>query len=458
MDSIEASLAALRKGVMVLCVDDFERENEGDFIGSAAACTREQMALVVRHSTGIVCAPMSAARARALELPLMCPATADAFRTAFTVSVDARAGTSTGVSAADRCATLHALAAGGAAPGDFHRPGHIFPLLAREAGVLARAGHTEASLDLLTLAGGGPVAFLCEVVSSEHEATGDMARLPELQRLAPRLGLPLVSIADLQRYRYRREALVRAAGAPGCFASLHFPGVEYACQAHAVGGEAAGDGSSSGPSSYTIVFTSSPTRLPAPPLAQAPPPWLAPLRAALHREASSSAAPAQPRPPHTLLHVHCTGDTRSNVPWEAQHGPEKGPAEVQAAAALAPPSAYAAAFPAPAWLPAAPPPLPCDRTSAELAQVVAACCRQGGAVQPAFAPGAWSVGGGGVAALPGVQEEDLASACGAGWPAVGVVLGLPAAALASGLQPLLPRLWEFGVRVTRGLEAAAAEQ
>jgi 3,4-dihydroxy-2-butanone 4-phosphate synthase len=447
MDTVEAALSALAAGSMLLCVDDFDRENEGDFIGAAASATPAQLALVVRHSSGIVCAPMSAARARALDLPLMCPANADAFRTAFTVSVDARAGTSTGVSAGDRCATLRALAAPAAAPGDFNRPGHLFPLLAREGGVLARAGHTEASLDLVTLAGAGAVAYLCEVVSSEREAEGDMARLPELQRMAPRLGLPLISIADLQRYRYRRELLVGSSGsgsgsgsgaAAATLHSLHYPGVTYTWQAHALGGGgSSGSGAEAAGGGTTFaVYTSGGEGSAA---------WLQALLGALGSRAGR------------LLHVHCTGDTRSNVKWEAQHGPEKGAAEVLADAASAPPSAYAGVFPPPqaagsASASEAAGVQPCDRTSAELAQVTAAACGGGSAApRAAFPAAAWSVGGLGVAALPGAREEALAAACQGGWPAVVVVVAASAAA-PGGVQCLRPRLWEFGVRVT-GVEA-----
>jgi 3,4-dihydroxy-2-butanone 4-phosphate synthase len=223
IDSIDLALLSIREGRMAIVVDDFDRENEGDLIGAAQSATREMLAVVVRHGTGIVCVSIDAAGASALELRAMVPENADAFGTAFTVSVDVRKGTTTGVSASDRAATIRALASGVQVGGsvvaaDFARPGHVFPLVARAGGVLVRGGHTEASLDLVRLAGRGDAAFLCEIVS--EAPSGDMAALPELRTLARSLSLPLVSIADLQRHRARREVLVTPTGG-ACFAARH---------------------------------------------------------------------------------------------------------------------------------------------------------------------------------------------------------------------------------------------
>ena len=223
IDSIDFALLSIREGRMAIVVDDFDRENEGDFIGAAQSATRDSLAVVVRHGTGIVCVSIDAAGASALELRTMVPENTDAFGTAFTVSVDARKGTTTGVSASDRAATIRALASGVEVGGsvvaaDFARPGHVFPLVARAGGVLVRSGHTEASLDLVRLAGRGGAAFLCEIVS--EASTGDMAALPELRTLARTLSLPLVSIADLQRHRARREVLVTPTGGAR-FAARH---------------------------------------------------------------------------------------------------------------------------------------------------------------------------------------------------------------------------------------------
>ena len=185
--------------------DDLDRENEGDFIGAASTATAASVALMLRHCTGVVCAPLTPECARNFALPLMVPNNEDPFRTAFTVSVDLRGGTTTGISATDRAATIRALSEAGRTPKDFSRPGHVFPLLARSGGVLERAGHTEAGVDLCRLAGLSPVAYQCEVC--DHE-TFEMTRLPGLMELARQLSLPLISVADLQRFRLLREVLV----------------------------------------------------------------------------------------------------------------------------------------------------------------------------------------------------------------------------------------------------------
>jgi 3,4-dihydroxy-2-butanone 4-phosphate synthase len=185
--------------------DDFERENEGDLIGAAESATPDSVALMLRQCTGVVCVSVLPQRADELALPLMVPANDDPFRTAFTVSVDCVTGTTTGISATDRSATIRALATS-SRPADFSRPGHVFPLIARAGGVLCRGGHTEAGVDLCALAGKAPVSYLCEIC--DHTSF-EMLRLPQLVPLATKLGLPLTSIAELQRFRLRREPLLR---------------------------------------------------------------------------------------------------------------------------------------------------------------------------------------------------------------------------------------------------------
>jgi 3,4-dihydroxy 2-butanone 4-phosphate synthase/GTP cyclohydrolase II len=189
----------------VIVVDDADRENEGDLIMAAEKVTAESIAFMIRHTSGVICQPLEGDRCDALSLPLMVAHNTETQRTAFTVSVDARAGTTTGISAADRAATVHALIDARTRPDDLARPGHIFPLRYREGGVLKRAGHTEAAVDLARLAGLYPSGVLAEVTNDD----GTMARLPELERFAAEHGLQLISIADLIRYRRHREKLVR---------------------------------------------------------------------------------------------------------------------------------------------------------------------------------------------------------------------------------------------------------
>ncbi|MDP9405793.1 MAG: bifunctional 3,4-dihydroxy-2-butanone-4-phosphate synthase/GTP cyclohydrolase II [Actinomycetota bacterium] len=202
---IEDAIAAIARGEIVVVVDDADRENEGDLIMAADAATPEAIAFFVRHTSGVICMPMTGARLDQLEIPLMVMANTESHRTAFTVSVDARAGTTTGISAADRATTIRALIDPATRPGDLARPGHIFPLRYTEGGVLHRAGHTEAAVDLARMAGRGEAGVLCEVVNDD----GTMARLPELRRFADAHGLQLVSIADLIAYRRRTERHVR---------------------------------------------------------------------------------------------------------------------------------------------------------------------------------------------------------------------------------------------------------
>jgi 3,4-dihydroxy 2-butanone 4-phosphate synthase/GTP cyclohydrolase II len=203
--TIENAIDAIARGEAVIVVDDANRENEGDLIIAAEKTTPETMAFMVRHTSGVICMPLEGRRLDELQLPMMVSENTTAYRTAFTVSVDAKRGTTTGISAADRSTTVRALIDPESRPDDLARPGHIFPLRYRDGGVLKRAGHTEAAVDLARLAGLSPAGVLAEIVNDD----GTMARLPELERFAAEHGLMLISIADLIRYRRHREKLVR---------------------------------------------------------------------------------------------------------------------------------------------------------------------------------------------------------------------------------------------------------
>jgi 3,4-dihydroxy 2-butanone 4-phosphate synthase / GTP cyclohydrolase II len=203
--TIEAAIEAVGRGELVVVVDDADRENEGDLIMAAEKVNRESMAFMIRHTSGVICMPLEGARLDELALPLMVATNTESQRTAFTVSVDAIHGTTTGISAADRATTVTALLDARTRPEDLARPGHIFPLRYREGGVLKRAGHTEAAVDLARLAGCYPGGVLAEVVNDD----GTMARLPRLLAFAADHDLQIISIADLIRYRRHREKLVR---------------------------------------------------------------------------------------------------------------------------------------------------------------------------------------------------------------------------------------------------------
>jgi 3,4-dihydroxy 2-butanone 4-phosphate synthase / GTP cyclohydrolase II len=203
--TIENAIDAIARGEAVVVVDDANRENEGDLIIAAEKTTPDTMAFMVRHTSGVICMPLEGARLDELQLPMMVAENTTAYRTAFTVSVDAKRDTTTGISAADRTTTVHALIDPQTRPDDLARPGHIFPLRYREGGVLKRAGHTEAAVDLARLAVLSPAGVLAEVVNDD----GTMSRLPELERFASEHGLAMISIADLIRYRRHREKLVR---------------------------------------------------------------------------------------------------------------------------------------------------------------------------------------------------------------------------------------------------------
>ena len=206
-DSIEEALADLQLGRLVIVVDDEDRENEGDFIGAAERITPALVNFMAKEGRGLICTPLTGARADALGLGLMVDANSALYDTPFTVSVDARHGTTTGISAADRAKTIRALADPETAPADLGRPGHIFPLRAQTGGVLRRAGHTEAAVDLSRLAGLAPVGVLVEIMNDD----GTMARVPELRQVARRFDLKLITIRDLIAYRMRTERLVERA-------------------------------------------------------------------------------------------------------------------------------------------------------------------------------------------------------------------------------------------------------
>jgi 3,4-dihydroxy 2-butanone 4-phosphate synthase/GTP cyclohydrolase II len=204
LDTVERAIADIAAGKAVVVVDDLERENEGDLIFAAAKATPELMAFTIRHSSGVICVPMPADMLDRLEIPLMTPHNRDRMRTAYTISVDARDGVSTGISAADRAHTARVLADSATEPWELTRPGHVFPLRYRQGGVLVRRGHTEAAVDLARLAGLTPAGVLVEVVNDD----GTMKRSPQLRAFADEHGLAMISIDDLVRYRHRTEVLV----------------------------------------------------------------------------------------------------------------------------------------------------------------------------------------------------------------------------------------------------------
>jgi 3,4-dihydroxy 2-butanone 4-phosphate synthase / GTP cyclohydrolase II len=206
-DTIEDALEDIRNGRLVIVVDDEERENEGDFVGASELVTPELINFMATHGRGLICASVSEERAAELDLPMMVSSHGNSslYDTPFTVSVDYRIGTTTGISASDRAATIRGLVDPSAKPTDFARPGHVFPLRAQKGGVLRRAGHTEASLDLARLAGLKPGGVLVEIMNED----GTMARVPELIELARRWKMRMITIKDLIAYRMRYEMLVK---------------------------------------------------------------------------------------------------------------------------------------------------------------------------------------------------------------------------------------------------------
>ena len=203
-DSIEAALADLRRGRMVIVVDDADRENEGDLVMAAEHATPKAINFMARFGRGLICAPTTGERLKQLGIERMVTQNRETFKTDFQVSVDAARGITTGISAADRAKTIQVMAEPTALPDDLVQPGHVFPLRAKPGGVLQRAGHTEAAVDLVRLAGARPIGVICEIMSDD----GTMARLPELRKFARKHKLKICSIADLICHRRSREKLV----------------------------------------------------------------------------------------------------------------------------------------------------------------------------------------------------------------------------------------------------------
>lgn len=200
-DRVEHALAALREGRGVMVLDDEDRENEGDMIFAAETMTVEQMALTIRHGSGIVCLCLTEERRQQLALPMMVENNTSAYGTGFTVTIEAAKGVTTGVSAQDRITTIRTAIADNAKPEDLNRPGHVFPLRAHDGGVLTRGGHTEATIDLVTLAGFKPAGVLCELTNDD----GSMAHAPEVILFAKQHAMPVVTIEDLVAYRREHE-------------------------------------------------------------------------------------------------------------------------------------------------------------------------------------------------------------------------------------------------------------
>src|SRR6266545_6643285 len=205
---VEAVVAAFARGEIVVVADDDDRENEGDLFVAASLCTPEKMAFIIRNTSGIVCAPLAGELAKRLHLEPMVALNDAPLGTAFTVSVDVRHGLTTGISAEERTNTVRALANGNSGAADFVRPGHVFPLVAREGGVLMRSGHTEGCIDLCLLAGLPPVGVLAELMNDD----GTVMRGSDVAAFASRHGLKQLSIADLISYRQTRDKLVKRIG------------------------------------------------------------------------------------------------------------------------------------------------------------------------------------------------------------------------------------------------------
>lgn len=200
-ERVENALTALREGRGVMVLDDENRENEGDMVFAAETMTVEQMALTIRHGSGIVCLCITDERRKQLDLPMMVEHNTSAFGTGFTVTIEAAHGVTTGVSAADRLTTVRAAIADNAKPSDLNRPGHVFPLRAQSGGVMTRGGHTEATVDLVTLAGFKPAGVLCELTNDD----GTMARAPGCIEFAGKHNMAVVTIEDIIEYRQAVE-------------------------------------------------------------------------------------------------------------------------------------------------------------------------------------------------------------------------------------------------------------
>ncbi|OAH19990.1 3,4-dihydroxy-2-butanone 4-phosphate synthase [Methylorubrum populi] len=206
--TVTEAIEAFARGEIVVVTDDDDRENEGDLVVAAALCTPEKMAFIIRNTCGIVCAPITVDEARRLHLAPMVASNDAPLGTAFTVTVDVRHGLTTGISAEQRCNTVRALANGNMGAGDFVRPGHVFPLIARDGGVLMRSGHTEAAVDLCKLANLPPVGVICELANDD----GTVMKGPQIDDFAEQHGLKRVSVADLIAYRQARDRLVERVG------------------------------------------------------------------------------------------------------------------------------------------------------------------------------------------------------------------------------------------------------
>ncbi len=247
LDDVARAIEDLANGRLVVVVDDESRENEGDLILAAELATPETVSFMVRHTSGYLCVPLSESECDRLDLPPMYHVNQDKRGTAYTVTVDARNGVTTGISATDRAHTIRLLADPSATAADFSRPGHVVPLRAKAGGVLRRAGHTEATLDLARLAGLREAGVLCEVVSTDDPGT--MARLPELRRFADEHGLALISIADLIAYRRRHDILIervastRLPTSAGEFAAVGFRSLDDGAEHVALVKGDIGDGS-----------------------------------------------------------------------------------------------------------------------------------------------------------------------------------------------------------------------
>jgi 3,4-dihydroxy 2-butanone 4-phosphate synthase / GTP cyclohydrolase II len=204
-DSIDSAIEEMRRGNIIIVVDDEDRENEGDFTIAAEKVTPDAINFMARHGRGLICLAMTGARLDELQIPLMVGHNTAKFGTAFTVSIEARHGVTTGISAADRATTILTAVDARSTPADLVRPGHVFPLRARSGGVLARAGQTEAAVDLARLAGLSPAGVICEVMKDD----GTMARVPELMEVARKHGLKMITVADVIAFRLRNEMFVR---------------------------------------------------------------------------------------------------------------------------------------------------------------------------------------------------------------------------------------------------------
>ena len=205
LDTIPEAIAAIKRGEVIIVVDDQDRENEGDFLAAAECVTPEMINFMATHGRGLICAPLTESRCKSLQLDMMVGNNTDPMETAFTISVDLRgSGVTTGISASDRAKTIKALTDNDTKPHDLSRPGHIFPLIAKEGGVLRRTGHTEAAIDFARLAGFQPAGVIVEIMNED----GTMARLPQLVEVAKQFNLKLVSIEDLVAYRMEHDSLI----------------------------------------------------------------------------------------------------------------------------------------------------------------------------------------------------------------------------------------------------------